>query len=553
MGLREQAALDSQSILEDVSGFGWPFTLTSPLGVASARVGFTTDIGQTIDPDTGQAVAGRRASVAVSLRSLPEMPVAVPDRDRKPWIVSFASALGVFAAWKVIEVLPDRAAGVVVLLLEAYQYAIVVFNAATLVLPRLLLSGSFSPLVALSGDLVLPAPELAGSFTPWGELSGELGLPALQFAGEFSTAVELDGALALPSLQLEGSIAPSVELSATLALPSLQLAGAESADVSLVGTLPLPSLQLSGSVTPVVGSLSGALSLPALQLAGSITPVVGTLAGALTLPSAQLAGSLTPTVGTLAGALVLPSLQLTGALTVATSPVGSWLRLAASTINAGHYDTVANVLVPGNPTNQTVAGRRPTATTSANGLPCASYDGGDYWLLPIVASNNDPAVFGLHLWIKLTNTGARQRLVAAFFGSAGPRVLFDIVGGGILIQAASVYPNGMQYEKTNFLTVGVWTSLLFMVNANGATNADKFWVKKDGVLVTGGTFYFQGTGDMSVLATSSGSYQLGASSESDTPGSAMFAGTLTGPNWHFFNVLPSVEAQDAIRLLEVPT
>jgi hypothetical protein len=122
MGLREQATLDAQAILEDSSsGFGWPFTLTSPQGVAAARVGFTTDIGQTIDPDTGQAVAGRRASVAVSLRSLPEMPVAVAERDRKPWIVSFASALGVFAAWKVIEVLPDRAAGVVVLLLEAYQ------------------------------------------------------------------------------------------------------------------------------------------------------------------------------------------------------------------------------------------------------------------------------------------------------------------------------------------------------------------------------------------------------------------------------------------------
>jgi hypothetical protein len=129
MGLREQAALDSQAILEDSSGFAWPFTLTSPLGVVSPLKGFTTDIGTTIDPETGTAVAGRKASVAVSLRSLTTLvdgvavgvPVAVPDRDKKPWVVSFASIVGVTHDWKVVEVLPDRAAGVVVLLLEAYH------------------------------------------------------------------------------------------------------------------------------------------------------------------------------------------------------------------------------------------------------------------------------------------------------------------------------------------------------------------------------------------------------------------------------------------------
>lgn len=122
MGLREQAALDAKTILEDsTSGFGWPFTLTSPVGVAAELVGFTTDIGQTIDPDTGQAVAGRRASVAVSWSALAELPVAVADSTRKPWVVTFADSQGVTADWKVTEVLPDRAVGVVVLLLEAYH------------------------------------------------------------------------------------------------------------------------------------------------------------------------------------------------------------------------------------------------------------------------------------------------------------------------------------------------------------------------------------------------------------------------------------------------
>lgn len=122
MSLRAQAAIDAKSILEDdSSGFGWPLTLTSPLGVATELVGFTTDIGQTIDPDTGQAVAGRRASAALSLQDLPEMPAAISDETRKPWVVTFAGTDGVVLDWKVIEVLPDRALGVVVLLLEAYH------------------------------------------------------------------------------------------------------------------------------------------------------------------------------------------------------------------------------------------------------------------------------------------------------------------------------------------------------------------------------------------------------------------------------------------------
>ena len=59
--------------------------------------------------------------VAVSLASLTEMPEAIADHGRKPWVATFADSEGQLADWKIIEVLPDRAAGVVVLLLEAYH------------------------------------------------------------------------------------------------------------------------------------------------------------------------------------------------------------------------------------------------------------------------------------------------------------------------------------------------------------------------------------------------------------------------------------------------
>jgi len=122
MGLRAQAAADAKAILEDsASGFGWPLTLTSPDGEPSALVGFATDVAETIDPETGVAVSGRRASVAISLSSLPDLPAAVPDATSRPWIVTFTDVTSAASTWKVVEVLPDRALGVVVLLLEAYR------------------------------------------------------------------------------------------------------------------------------------------------------------------------------------------------------------------------------------------------------------------------------------------------------------------------------------------------------------------------------------------------------------------------------------------------
>lgn len=120
MGLREQAALDGRAILEDLSGFGAAITLTSPEGVTSELVGTTADVALTIDPETGQAVTGRRTSVAVSMLSLAAMPAAVADRTRRPWLVTFTDQHGVPGTWKVADVQPDRSLAVVVLILEAY-------------------------------------------------------------------------------------------------------------------------------------------------------------------------------------------------------------------------------------------------------------------------------------------------------------------------------------------------------------------------------------------------------------------------------------------------
>jgi concanavalin A-like lectin/glucanase superfamily protein len=330
MGLREQAKLDARAILEDDSGFAWPVTLTSPLGEVTSLRGFTTDVGQTIDPETGQAVAGRRASFAVSLSSLPAMPEAVAERNRKPWLATFADSAGVVASWKVIDVLPDRAAGVVVLILEAYKSAIVRLTGA-LALPRLRLAGSVAATVAaLAGALALPSPRLAGSVAPTvAALAGALALPRppLQLAGSLAWFT-LRGALVLPPPRLAGSISPTVALGAALSLPEVQLSGSVAPNVTIGAALTLPEVQLSGSFT------TGAVVQSAWLRVANATLVSGDVSS---LPDALNSN---PAVQTVAARR--PTLELAAnglpCMRFATNDVLSWpITAQSSAVNQAGY------------------------------------------------------------------------------------------------------------------------------------------------------------------------------------------------------------------------
>lgn len=127
MGLREIAEQDLGFILEgDAQGFRWPITVTDPDGnVSSGLYGFSDDIAQVIDPDTGQAVSGRLASVSLRISSLAlqglGLPVGIVDASLKPWLVAFDDINGNAFTFKVQESNPDRTLGNVVCLLEFYE------------------------------------------------------------------------------------------------------------------------------------------------------------------------------------------------------------------------------------------------------------------------------------------------------------------------------------------------------------------------------------------------------------------------------------------------
>lgn len=125
MGLRETAETDLAFILEDAeTGFGWSISVTDPAGTTEELTGFSNDIAQLIDPDTGQAVSGRLASAVLRISSLTAaglaLPVGIADSASKPWIVVFNDINGTAHTFKVAQSNPDRALGIVSLLLEAY-------------------------------------------------------------------------------------------------------------------------------------------------------------------------------------------------------------------------------------------------------------------------------------------------------------------------------------------------------------------------------------------------------------------------------------------------
>lgn len=125
MSLRQLAESDLSGILEDGTyGFGWPITLTDPAGTSANLTGYSNDIAQVIDPDTGVVVSGRKATAALRISSITAAGLALPqgiaDATSKPWRVAFNDINGSVYEFKVANSDPDRAIGIVVLILETY-------------------------------------------------------------------------------------------------------------------------------------------------------------------------------------------------------------------------------------------------------------------------------------------------------------------------------------------------------------------------------------------------------------------------------------------------
>lgn len=123
MSLLDVAAADLRAILSDVdSGFAVPIRVISPEDTEVTVNGLATDIGMSFDPETGQAIAGRRASVALPIAELEaagsEEPRGAPSG--RPWRLAFALPHAEERIFKVASVMPDKL-GCLVCFIEDYR------------------------------------------------------------------------------------------------------------------------------------------------------------------------------------------------------------------------------------------------------------------------------------------------------------------------------------------------------------------------------------------------------------------------------------------------
>lgn len=123
MGLVATARLDAGRILEDADrGFGYTITLTTPDGDTADVTGFSIDIAQAIDPDTGMLVSGRTSHITVRTALVAEkfpsagQPVGISDSSGKPWLAEIDGN-----TFKMYQTDPDATLGVITCRLEAYE------------------------------------------------------------------------------------------------------------------------------------------------------------------------------------------------------------------------------------------------------------------------------------------------------------------------------------------------------------------------------------------------------------------------------------------------
>lgn len=126
MSLRQLAQKDLKYILENDAGTVWNIVITNPAGVTRTIKGSPNDISQVVDPETGQIVSGRSASIAVAIATLFEagfdsLPVGISDSYSKPWLIQFDDINSNSHTFKVIQTNPDRTLGLITCHLEVYK------------------------------------------------------------------------------------------------------------------------------------------------------------------------------------------------------------------------------------------------------------------------------------------------------------------------------------------------------------------------------------------------------------------------------------------------
>ncbi len=233
--------------------------------------------------------------------------------------------------------------------------------------------------------------------------------------------------------------------------------------------------------------------------------------------------------------------------------VSAWLRLAASTPVSSEYDAVTDVLNT-NPTAQTDADRKPTATTAANGLPITTFDGTDVLTWSLAASNNATAAWGFALWFNPGSVAGSQAILSIRTAAASVNKLMIWLSGSKLAMDAYVSGNnGRRIESTTTTMVaGTWYWLRVAYDsAVGGDGCVSLYVDEALQAVTANNLGAGGT--LGALPAPTGTALFGGVTDSDTPSTPVQNGGIYGPNWFILNAIPTAGQAANLQTFERPT
>jgi hypothetical protein len=109
MNIRETAAADAKSILEDMNGAGTSFILIDREKTEYPMTGSYGDIGYLLNPATGEAIQGRTIQAAYCMASLEVYTSNEPERG---WHFKVIDLSGKEIKLFIIKYEPDRTIGI---------------------------------------------------------------------------------------------------------------------------------------------------------------------------------------------------------------------------------------------------------------------------------------------------------------------------------------------------------------------------------------------------------------------------------------------------------
>ena len=239
------------------------------------------------------------------------------------------------------------------------------------------------------------------------------------------------------------------------------------------------------------------------------------------------------------------------------SKVTSWLRLSASTPVAGEWATVNDVFSPASSAAQPGANRKPAVGTSSNGLLTATYDGTDMLVVPCTAQNTATDKWEVHGHWRLPDvTTAIQRLVSMDV-SAGCsvnrfRLFTNLTNGKLVAQVFINNTDGRQFACPVSFPPNVHTHVRVSYDKDAATDALKLQIWINGVLQTLAITNIGAGGALGALLAVTGTWLIGAASNSDAPTSPLLNGSQHGPNIQIASSILTTGEATSLRNIEVP-